>query len=219
MCESCQLRELLLKTCDISALLLFDGLKRAYAARDTEEDSEDGDSDEEGVDSELLDSDEDEIDDEGQAYLESLQVSVDCHVMIPSVVIKKSSYQEKVNKGAAGAGFKINATIEDEEDEDDDDDEEDYDGCEETSLEAYTTPLDDEDCPIDEYNVFKEVLGAIQSTNPGWYSQLTSHLSENQGKALTEVITLANQRVAAKESKVIEQQGGGWGREIHIKTL
>ena len=57
-----------------SALLLFDGLKRAYAARDAEEDSEDGDSDEEGLDSELLDSDEDEIDDEGQAYLESLQV-------------------------------------------------------------------------------------------------------------------------------------------------
>ena len=79
---------------------------------------------------------------------------------------------------------------------------------EEITLEAYSTPLDDEDCPIDEYNVFKEVLGAIQSTNPGWYSQLTSHLSENQGKALTEVITLANQRVAAKESKVIEQQGG-----------
>ena len=208
MCESCELRELLRNTCDIPALLLFDGLKRAYAARDTEEDSEDGDSDEEGVDSELLDSDEDEIDDEGQAYLESLQVSIDCHVRLPSVVIKKSSHQEKVNKGAAGAGFKINATIEDEEDEDDDDDEEDYDGCEETSLEAYTTPLDDEDCPIDEYNVFKEVLGAIQSTNPGWYSQLTSHLSENQGKALTEVITLANQRVAAKESKVIEQQGG-----------
>ena len=60
----------------LSALLLFDGLKRAYAARDAEEDSEDGDSDEEGVDSELLDSDEDEIDDEGQAYLESLQVGV-----------------------------------------------------------------------------------------------------------------------------------------------
>merc|ERR1719192_6935 len=154
-----------------SALLLFDGLKRAYAARDAEEDSED-----------------DEIDDEGQAYLESLQ--------------------EKVNKGAAGSGFKINATIEDEGDDDDDDDEEDYDGCEETSLEAYTTPLDDEDCPVDEYSIFKDVLGAIQGSNPQWYAQLTSHLSENQGKALTEVITLANQRVAAKESKVIEQQGG-----------
>merc|ERR1712141_781642 len=51
-----------------SALLLFDGLKRAYAARNEEESSEEGESDEEGVDSELLDSDEDEIDDEGQAY-------------------------------------------------------------------------------------------------------------------------------------------------------
>ena len=57
-----------------SALLLFDGLKRAYAARNEDESSEEGDSDEEGIDSELLDSDEDEIDDEGQAYLESLQV-------------------------------------------------------------------------------------------------------------------------------------------------
>ena len=62
---------------------------------------------------------------------------------------------------------------------------------------------------MDEYSIFKDVLGAIQGSNPQWYAQLTSHLSENQGKALTEVITLANQRLAAKESKVIEQQGGG----------
>ena len=41
-----------------------------------------------------------------------------------------------MNKGAAGSGFKINATIDDEADDDDDDDEEDYDGCEETSLEV-----------------------------------------------------------------------------------
>merc|ERR1711862_871663 len=120
-----------------SALLLFDGLKRAYAARNEDESSEEGDSDEEGIDSELLDSDEDEIDDE--------------------------------------------------------------DGCEETSLEAYTTPLDEDDCPVDEYNIFKDVLGAIQNSNPAWYGQLTGHLTEVQGKALGDVITLANQRVAAKE--------------------
>lgn len=171
-----------------STLLLFDGLKRAYAARDAEDDSDEEDSDEEGIDSELLDSDEDEIDEEGQAYLESLQ--------------------EKVNKGAVGSGFKINATIEDEEDDDDDDDDDEYDACEETSLEAYTTPLDDEDCPVDEYNIFREVLGSLQTSNPAWYQQLTGHLSENQGKALTEVITLANQRQAAQQSKAIEQQGG-----------
>merc|ERR1711892_1633169 len=72
-----------------SALLLFDGLKRAYAARNDDESSEEGDSDEEGIDSELLDSDDDD------------------------------------------------------------------DGCEETSLEAYPTPMDEDDCPVDEYNIFK----------------------------------------------------------------
>merc|ERR1712128_410423 len=169
-----------------SALLLFDGLKRAYAARNDDESSEEGDSDEEGIDSELLDSDEDEIDDEGQAYLESLQ--------------------EKVTKSSAGSGFTVKASIEDEESDSDSDD--DYDGCEETSLEAYTTPLDEDDCPVDEYNIFKDVLAAIQGSNAAWYGQLTSHLTEVQGKALAEVITLANQRVAAKESKQIEQQGG-----------
>jgi len=171
-----------------STLLLFDGLKRAYAARDAEDDSDEEDSDEEGIDSELLDSDEDEIDEEGQAYLESLQ--------------------EKVNKAAVGSGFKVNATIEDEEDDEDDDDDDEYDACEETSLEAYTTPLDDDDCPVDEYNIFREVLGGLQTSNPAWYQQLTGHLSENQGKALNEVITLANQRQAAQQSKAIEQQGG-----------
>ena len=45
------------------------------------------------------------------------------------------------------------------EDEDSDSDEEDeYDGCEETSLEAYTTPLDEDDCDVDEYNIFKQVI-------------------------------------------------------------
>jgi len=184
-----------------SALLLFDGLKRAYEARNEEESSEEGDSDEEGIDSELLDSDEDEIDDEGQAYLESLQAETAAYL-----AKTERRFKEKVNKGAAGSGFEVKATIEDEVSDDDSDD--DYDGCEETSLEAYTTPLDEDDCPVDEYNIFKDVLGAIQGSNPAWYSQLTGHLTEVQGKALTEVITLANQRVAAKESKQIEQQGG-----------
>ena len=87
------------------------------------------------------------------------------------------------------------------EDGDSDSDEEDeYDGCEETSLEAYTTPLDDDDCDVDEYNIFKQVLsaansdldalgtfsikifdqvlGGLQGSNPAWYGQLTGHLTE-----------------------------------------
>ena len=85
------------------------------------------------------------------------------------------------------------------EDEDSDSDEDDeYDGCEETSLEAYTTPLDEDDCDVDEYNIFKQVitsnksgyvipeviqvhvqvLGGLQGSNPAWYGQLTGHLTE-----------------------------------------
>ena len=57
------------------------------------------------------------------------------------------------------------------EDGDSDSDEEDeYDGCEETSLEAYTTPLDDDDCDVDEYNIFKQVLSMVKHT---WLVSLT----------------------------------------------
>jgi len=173
-----------------SLILLFEGLKRAYAARndcDSDDSSYDEDDDNE-VDNELLDSDEDEIDDEGQVYLESLQ--------------------EKVQKAGATQGFQVKASIEDDEDSDDSDDD-DFDGLEETSLEAYTTPLDEEEGEqIDEYQIFKEVMGAIEQSNPQWYQALTSGLTEIQGKALTEVITLSNQRLAERESKKIQQQGG-----------
>merc|ERR1712098_269800 len=89
-----------------------------------------------------------------------------------------------------------------------DSDDDDYDGCEETSLEAYTTPLDEDECTVDEYNMFKEVLQAIQGSNAAWYQQLTGALTETQGTALNEVIVLANQRLAAQQSKKIEEQGG-----------
>jgi hypothetical protein len=72
-----------------SCLLLFDGLKRAYAARNEAEDSEEDTEDEEGVDSELLESDEDEIDDEGQQYLENLEVrltdAVGWEIVVPGI--------------------------------------------------------------------------------------------------------------------------------------
>ena len=52
------------------------------------------------------------------------------------------------------------------EDEDDDDDDE-IDEAEETALEGYETPLDAEDCNIDEYQIFKEVFqGEISVIRP-----------------------------------------------------
>lgn len=58
-----------------AALLLFQGLKRAYASRAAEDDSDsddEDDEDEEAYDGEVLSSDEDEIDEASQQYMERL---------------------------------------------------------------------------------------------------------------------------------------------------
>lgn len=57
-----------------SLLLLFDGLKRAYAAKAAEEEEEGDDEEEDESGEEVLSSDEDDIDQDGQDYLEKLQV-------------------------------------------------------------------------------------------------------------------------------------------------
>lgn len=49
---------------------------------------------------------------------------------------------------------------------------------------------------------------AIQSQDVEWYNALTSNLTEAQVKSLGEICLLADQRLAARESKKIEQQGG-----------
>lgn len=51
-------------------------------------------------------------------------------------------------------------------------------------------------------------LLAIQSQDIEWYNALTSNLTEPQVKSLGEICLLADQRLAARESKKIEQQGG-----------
>uniref|UniRef100_A0A8C9WJC5 Importin 7 n=1 Tax=Scleropages formosus TaxID=113540 RepID=A0A8C9WJC5_SCLFO len=154
-----------------AAILLFNGLKRAYACRaehENEEDDEedDGEEDEENVE---LGSDEDDIDEEGQEYLEML---------------------------AKQAG------------EDGDDEDWEEDDAEETALEGYGTAVDDEDNLVDEYQIFKVVLQNIQTRDPAWYQALTQNLDEEQAKHLQDIATLADQRRAAHESKMIEKHGG-----------
>uniref|UniRef100_A0A8C7W4G1 Importin 7 n=1 Tax=Oncorhynchus mykiss TaxID=8022 RepID=A0A8C7W4G1_ONCMY len=154
-----------------AAILLFNGLKRAYACQaenenEDEDDDEDGEEDEENVE---LGSDEDDIDEEGQEYLEML---------------------------AKHAG------------EDGDDEDWDEDDAEETALEGYTTAVDDEDNLVDEYQIFKAILQNIQTRDPAWYQALTQTLDEEQGKHLHDIGTLADQRRAAHESKMIEKHGG-----------
>ncbi|XP_019742203.1 importin-7 [Hippocampus comes] len=154
-----------------AAILLFSGLKRAYACRAEHENEDDDDDDDEDDDDEHaeLGSDEDDIDEEGQEYLEML---------------------------AKQAG------------EDGDDEDWEEDDAEETALEGYTTAVDDEDNLVDEYQIFKAILQSIQTRDPAWYQALTQVLDEEQGKQLLDIGTLADQRRAAHESRMIEKHGG-----------
>ncbi|XP_063372899.1 importin-7 [Cydia amplana] len=167
-----------------SCLVLFDGLKRAYEARadaDEDTDSEDEDDDQ---DEEVLSSDEDDIDDMNNEYLENLS--------------------RMAVKSAAQQGVDMTANVED---YDTDSDDEDYEP-DETAIECYTTPLDDRDCPVDEYVKFKAALSGISTTEPALYHALTQVLDEEQQKQLSAVLVLADQRKAQQDSKRIEQSGG-----------
>jgi len=72
---------------------------------------------------------------------------------------------------------------------------------EETSLEAYTTPLDEEGSPVDEYSIFTNLLLNLRTSDASWYNQLTAHLSEAENKALNDVLVVANQPVASREGR------------------
>uniref|UniRef100_A0A8C0FUI6 Importin 7 n=1 Tax=Bubo bubo TaxID=30461 RepID=A0A8C0FUI6_BUBBB len=119
-------------------ILLFNGLKRAYACHaEHENDSDDDDEAEEDEETEIL---------------------------------------------AKQAG------------EDGDDEDWEEDDAEETALEGYSTIIDDEDNPIDEYQIFKTIFQTIQNRNPVWYQALTQGLNEEQRKQLQDIATLADQR-------------------------
>ncbi|XP_066138762.1 importin-7 isoform X2 [Euwallacea fornicatus] len=172
-----------------SLILLFDGLKRAYAAKaQAEAEEEESESDDGEIGEDILSSDEDELDDQEQGYLENLA--------------------KKTMSAGDNKGMQISATINSVDDASDDEDDSDYEPNEETVLESYTTPLDEDDCEVDEYLAFKHVFTNIQRQDPDWYAALTANLKEQQLKSLNEIAMLAEQRAAARESKRIEQQGG-----------
>ncbi|XP_061729089.1 importin-7-like [Cydia pomonella] len=167
-----------------SCLVLFDGLKRAYEARAEADEDTESEDEEDDQDEEVLSSDEDDIDDMNNEYLENLS--------------------RMAVKTAAQQGVNMTANIED---YDSDSDDEDYEP-DETAIECYTTPLDDRDCPVDEYVKFKAALSGISTTEPALYHALTQVLNEEQQKLLSAVLVLADQRKAQQDSKRIEQSGG-----------
>lgn len=51
-------------------------------------------------------------------------------------------------------------------------------------------------------------FAALSTQDQAWYTVLTSGLTPEQAKSLQEVVVTADQRKAAKESKLIEKRGG-----------
>ncbi|KAK2083281.1 hypothetical protein P7K49_038517 [Saguinus oedipus] len=68
--------------------------------------------------------------------------------------------------------------------EDGDDGDWEKDDAEETAPEGYSAITDDEDNPVDEYQIFKAIFQTIQNCNPVWYQALTHGLNEEQRKQL-----------------------------------
>lgn len=161
-----------------SLLVLFQGLKRAYESRAENENSDSDDDD---------DDDEDEDADGVPDALASDEDEID---------EEGQQYLEKLEKSA-------NRGSDDDSDSDSLDDD-----AEETALESYQTPLDDDNSPIDEYIIFKHVFSNLQTTDPNWYTSVTGQLTPEQSKQLEEIFKLADQRKAAAESKQIEKRGG-----------
>ena len=99
----------------------------------------------------------------------------------------------------------MKTNLEDDEDSDEEDDDFDYD---ETALESFVTPLDDDDTSPDEYQIFRTVYDGVQAENPPWFQKLASGLNDENFKSIQEVFKLGEQRLAAKRSKSIEKAGG-----------
>lgn len=99
----------------------------------------------------------------------------------------------------------MKTNLEDDEDSDEEDDDFDYD---ETALESFVTPLDDDDTSPDEYQIFRTVYDGVQAENPPWFQKLASGLNDDNFKSIQEVFKLGEQRLAAKRSKSIEKAGG-----------
>lgn len=165
-----------------SVLLLFDGLKVAYQAKATADNQSESGSEEteasDQSDPEDLEDDQDHITGYNRDPLNRLV--------------------RKINENSP---FFVThaATMDDVEDDEDfsdadTDSDEDY---EQTALESYTTTLDDDDAPDDEYVLFKDTMETLRQSDTSLYEALVSPLTPAQHKSLSEIYTLAQQRKAA----------------------
>ncbi|VDP30909.1 unnamed protein product [Schistosoma margrebowiei] len=213
-----------------SLLLLFSGLKKAYATKASNQNEDDSDEEEseteEDLEGKALGSDEDEVDEESVRYLEMLEATVS--FFIYSILINPcglvcDEISARIQKARLAftnlrhlwrrrdirlsTKGRVYCTAKDSEDDDDDDDE-DEDDDEEETLEAFDTQMDKSECDMDEYVTFYRVMTELERSDYAWYSQLINHLSEEQQNDLKGVVDTALKCIQQKESKIIEQAGG-----------
>ncbi|VDL81059.1 unnamed protein product [Schistocephalus solidus] len=159
-------------------LLLLNGLKDAYALKAQEENEDDDDEDD--------DDDDDDDDDEDQAE-EALE-----------------SDEDVIDEEGARYLELLEAVEADASDSDDDDDDFDADSV----LEEFDTDLDKDECKMDEYVTFYQLMTDMEQSHPGWYQQLVAPLSEAQKTEFKNIAETALKCIHQKQSKEIEKAGG-----------
>lgn len=109
--------------------------------------------------------------------------------------------------------------LEDDDDDDDDDEfsDDEYDEGDHTVLENYTTCIDSND-EVDEFVIFKDTLQNLQTNEPQFYELITNSLNPEQCKAIQNFITVANRRMAEKESRKILASGGYSFASLDVPT-
>lgn len=95
--------------------------------------------------------------------------------MAPNYLDKLADFAK--NKGSA-AGFEVKAELKDDDEDSDDEAEESIGDLNETGLETFTTPIDDEEneSAIDEYWTFKEVITGKRKKKTNCNGTITKYL-------------------------------------------
>ncbi|KAL7062659.1 hypothetical protein AAHC03_043 [Spirometra sp. Aus1] len=111
----------------------------------------------------------------------------------------KDAYVLKAQEENEGESLEADASDSDEDDDDFDAD---------SVLEEFDTELDKDECKMDEYVTFYQLMTDMEQSHPGWYQQLVAPLSEAQKTEFKNIAETALKCIQQKQSKEIEKAGG-----------
>ncbi|BHF61799.1 importin-7 [Sparganum proliferum] len=116
----------------------------------------------------------------------------------------KTSHHQLTEKANASECSRLRTVEADASDSDEDDDDFDADSV----LEEFDTELDKDECKMDEYVTFYQLMTDMEQSHPGWYQQLVAPLSEAQKTEFKNIAETALKCIQQKQSKEIEKAGG-----------